>query len=338
MRVVGQRGRFVGAYDEEEEDHRRGRSTRLPQWVPIAAVAAFVVVACVVTSVVTRVVVKRHEPAAADPSAPDPYAYLTLDEKDTAILADFRAWKGKYKKSYISVEAENARFKLYLDTLAIMQKHSSKRSSVAANHLADYTADELKSLKGNSPLNHTNSTRRSLLQASSYLPSCAYPFTACTQQKDWTLIEVGGASVVSPVKNQSQCGSCWAHATTAALESNIAIRYNQSVVSLSREALVACLNNKVQNGQQPWSGCNGGDIWWATEYTEQQIGGVVPDSRYPYGSGTDDGTAGLPGQSSPVALPCSASLGVVTAPPYPDDFARWSGATPYGLTGEVRAA
>ena len=306
----------------------------------------FTAVACVVTGVVTRAIVRGNQeaaaPSAAAPSAaapanaPDPYAYLSADEKDTAILAVFRAWKGKYKKVYSSVAAEDERFKLYLKTLERLQAHVSKRSQVGANHLADYTAAEIAALKGFKKMLPPALARRSTLASPpTPAPACPYPFT-CYGAKDWTAVEVGGASAVSVVKDQQQCGSCWAHATTAALESNIAIKYNQSVVSLSREALAACLNNVKVQGQQPWSGCNGGDIWWATEYGGSTIGGVVPDASYPYVSGNDNGTTGMPGQSAaPVTEPCTVSLGSMAASgSYPYGTARWAGATPYGITGE----
>jgi hypothetical protein len=55
---------------------------------------------------------------------------------------------------------------------------------------------------------------------------------------DWT--NAAGISYVSPVKNQGSCGSCWAFATTAGLESQVMIAGGGMPVDLSEQILVSC--------------------------------------------------------------------------------------------------
>lgn len=57
---------------------------------------------------------------------------------------------------------------------------------------------------------------------------------------DWRNLE--GVSYVSPVKNQGSCGSCWAFATTAALESQVMIAATGMPIDLSEQILVSCSN------------------------------------------------------------------------------------------------
>ena len=56
---------------------------------------------------------------------------------------------------------------------------------------------------------------------------------------------------ITPVKNQAKCGSCWAHAAVAAIESNYAIKYgNTTLLTLSEQELLDCAGDD--------GGCDGG--------------------------------------------------------------------------------
>ena len=73
---------------------------------------------------------------------------------------------------------------------------------------------------------------------------------------DWR--SIGASDYTTPIKNQSDCGSCWAFATVGPLESNIKIRDGDEV-DLSEQWLVSC-------NQEGW-GCDGGS-GWAHDYHE----------------------------------------------------------------------
>lgn len=55
---------------------------------------------------------------------------------------------------------------------------------------------------------------------------------------DWRNVE--GTAYVSPVKNQGSCGSCWAFATVAGLESQAMISTGGLPIDLSEQTLVSC--------------------------------------------------------------------------------------------------
>jgi len=80
---------------------------------------------------------------------------------------------------------------------------------------------------------------------------------------------------VHTIRDQGQCGSCWAFGATEALSDRFAIENGVEVV-LSPQHLVSCDTNNF--------GCNGGYLNKAWEFMSKT--GVASDECYPYTSGT----------------------------------------------------
>ena len=79
--------------------------------------------------------------------------------------------------------------------------------------------------------------------------------------------------VVTPIKNQGQCGSCWAFSTTGNLEALSKIAYG-SLQSFSEQQLVDC-SAKYGN-----MGCNGGNMGAAMNFVRDN--GIVHEDDYEY--------------------------------------------------------
>jgi len=100
---------------------------------------------------------------------------------------------------------------------------------------------------------------------------------------------------VTPVKNQGQCGSCWAFSATGAIEGWSAAT-GKGLPSLSEQQLVDCA------GALGNQGCNGGWPNKAIQYDTQK--GACSESSYPYTA--RDGSCK---QCSAVSKPSSVGTG-----------------------------
>ncbi|CEG43342.1 RxLR-like protein [Plasmopara halstedii] len=89
--------------------------------------------------------------------------------------------------------------------------------------------------------------------------------------KDWT-----ASGCVTQVKNQGQCGSCWAFAAVGALESAICLA-GKPLIPLSEQQLIDCDESSYA--------CQGGFPGDALSFI-QQTDGVCTEESYPYVSGT----------------------------------------------------
>ncbi len=83
--------------------------------------------------------------------------------------------------------------------------------------------------------------------------------------------------IITPIKNQGQCGSCWAFAATAAHESyQIHNRQQPKTIVLSEQQLVDCATDSPYENH----GCNGGYAARALEYIKDF--GQTTNASYPY--------------------------------------------------------
>jgi cathepsin F len=130
------------------------------------------------------------------------------------------------------------------------------------NKFADMSAAEFKKTYRNLNINMVDVIKRNAEEVHIMMIDDSLPTS-------WDWREHGA---VGKVKDQGQCGSCWAFSTVGNLEGLYAIK-NKTQKSFSEQQLVDC--DKID------SGCNGGLMENAYKYI-QQAGGLELEADYKY--------------------------------------------------------
>jgi cathepsin L len=88
--------------------------------------------------------------------------------------------------------------------------------------------------------------------------------------------------IVTPVKDQGGCGSCWAFSATETFESHLAIATGTKAPQLSPQQIVSCAPNPKHCGGT--GGCQGSTQPLAFQYTEGA--GLTTEANYRYAGRT----------------------------------------------------
>lgn len=114
-------------------------------------------------------------------------------------------------------------------------------------------------------------------------------------------------SIVTSIKDQGQCGSCWAFSTIASVESAVAIKYG-TLYTLSEQQLVDCDHKD--------HGCNGGLMDNAFSWIESN-NGLCLEVDYPYVSGVTRSASQC--QKTCFTVPETDIINFVDIPPNSDN-------------------
>jgi len=175
----------------------------------------------------------------------------------------WRLFKTQHEKLYADETEEVARRAIFERNLAIIKKHNKLYSAglvsydIAVNKFADMHISEV--LGGGLKMPAFKSE-----------PVYVSGKDLDLGHKDWRKLD----GVVTPVKDQGQCGSCWAFSATGSLEGQWKLKKNESV-SLSEQQLVDC------SGGYGNYGCDGGWMEYAYNYIAK-AGGIESEKDYPY--------------------------------------------------------
>jgi len=179
------------------------------------------------------------------------------------VVADpFADFVSRFNKAYPVEEIARKRANFEFNLRVIEDTNAQNLSyTLAVNEYSDLSWDEFKAQFLMAP-QHCSATGPGTHKMSGVPPM------------DDPALDWRTKGVVTPVKNQGGCGSCWAFGTTGAIESAWAIKTG-SLLSVAEQQLVDCAG---PFGNQ---GCNGGLPSQAFEYVKA-CGGIMLGKDYVY--------------------------------------------------------
>jgi KDEL-tailed cysteine endopeptidase len=185
--------------------------------------------------------------------------YTALSSEDM----EFLKFVSLHGKSYGTKEEFEFRSQIFKKTLAVVSQENAKNENtfrVGLNKFADWTPAELKRILSYRPI-------RGAKKMAPVKDIVSIPVSI-----DWR-----DKNAVNTVRDQGQCGSCWAFSAVGALESRAFIQAidKHGLLQLSEQQLVDCAGGSYGN-----EGCNGGDMGAAFDYAKDY--GMMNRTDYPY--------------------------------------------------------
>lgn len=217
----------------------------------------------------------------------------------------FESYLKDFNLSFPKSELESRRA-IFQQELARVIEHNAKGVAwkETINKNSAYKKEELKARFGRAK--SVANVQGKELKHAKELPAdfVIKPLSELPESVDWR-----EKDVVSAVKDQGHCGSCWAFASTATMESHIAIN-SGLLFALSMEQIAMCAPNTAHCGGT--GGCEGSTAELAFEYATSSSG-LYEEYQYGYSSyyGTDYACS-LP--SSEDTSPVAAIDGYVKLP------------------------
>jgi len=198
---------------------------------------------------------------------------IAIPHREGGARQEFLQWMQKYNKQYATEEEFQQRLQIYIDNkqrAATMMRAlpAGANTKYGVTQFMDLTPEEFK--KSYLGTYVTDSAEKPSMDLDTLQQTLPTTF-------DWR----SSSKCISAVKNQGNCGSCWAFSTTEGTESAYCITTG-TLYTLAPQELVSCDNT--------CDGCGGGEVTAALNYVKKY--GLEGESSYPYTSGNTgkDGT------------------------------------------------
>ncbi|KAM1067390.1 senescence-specific cysteine protease SAG39-like [Malus sylvestris] len=181
---------------------------------------------------------------------------------DASMYGKYEQWMARYGRAYADINEKEKRFNTFKENVAFIESSNNdanKLYKLSVNQFADLTNEEFKASR-NGFMGHECSTKTTAFK---------YENVTAPPTVDWR-----NKGAVTPIKDQGQCGCCWAFSAVAAME-GITKLTTGKLISLSEQELVDCDTSGVDQG------CEGGLMDDAFQFINKNHG-LSTETNYPY--------------------------------------------------------
>ncbi|RDY06395.1 Senescence-specific cysteine protease SAG39 [Mucuna pruriens] len=185
--------------------------------------------------------------------------------EDASVMRErHEQWMAQHGKVYTDSDEKELKYQIFKENVQRIEAFNNagnKPYKLGINQFADLTNDEFKAI---------NRFKGHMCSTITRTPTFKYEHvTAVPDSLDWRQ-----KGAVTPIKNQGECGSCWAFSAVAATE-GITKLSTGKLISLSEQELVDCDTKGVDQG------CGGGLMDDAFKFILQNKG-LATEATYPY--------------------------------------------------------
>jgi len=198
-----------------------------------------------------------------------PFHYCKKTAADTPLVKndDWAAFKQTFGKTYDDNAEESKRFDVFMSNLQYITGENAKghNFTLGVNQFSDLTPEEF------ATQNTGWAKPDALFGDVPHLGNHTWDGSDLPESIDWTT-----KGAVTPVKNQGQCGSCWAFSAVGALEGARQLKTG-NLTSLAEQQFVDCPSKL---NIPPLLGCNGGAMSGAFDFAKKHA--ICTEASYKY--------------------------------------------------------
>ena len=210
-------------------------------------------------------------------------AKATIVEETASTHSLFNAWMAEHGKVYATEEQEQQAFRTFEATHAKITAHNAREGvswTMGHNQFSDLTSEQFKFYTGFVSTANATKLPEHVVDPNVVLPA---------------EFDIEVSSCKTKVKNQAQCGSCWAFSAIGAIEGQVCSSQTapgcagrlvlsplrpHCTASLCVQLCADTLSEQELVDCGPGNGCNGGSMEQAFSWIKSN--GITSEANYPY--------------------------------------------------------